>query len=387
MPELNAALTGSADYLFCRIDKAVADYRAAHPLARLISLGIGDITQPLAPVAAAALRTAAAEMASPAGVRGYGPAGGYPFLQTALAHQYEGLPCPVFPDEITVTAGSKDALGGLFALFSPTVPVWVCDPVYPAYRDCALAAGHRVHTLPCRAENGFLPCPEEVTEPGLIVLCTPNNPTGAAMTRVELHRWVDYALGSGSLLLVDTAYAAFVADDSLPRSIYAVPEAHRCAIELGSFSKSDGFTGLRCGWVVVPEACGCAGAWRRWLGSHSNGVSYPVQRAAEAALSPTGLRQRGRALGVYRRNAERMLDFFSRRSVPCTGGENAPYLWVRCPDGGDSWGWFRRLLEECGVICAPGAGFGAMGEGWLRFTAFGKNAATAEALRRMDRLF
>ena len=149
MPELNAALTGSADYLFCRIDKAVADYRAAHPLARLISLGIGDITQPLAPVAAAALRTAAAEMASPAGVRGYGPAGGYPFLQTALAHQYEGLPCPVFPDEITVTAGSKDALGGLFALFSPTVPVWVCDPVYPAYRDCALAAGHRVHTLPC----------------------------------------------------------------------------------------------------------------------------------------------------------------------------------------------------------------------------------------------
>ena len=199
-------------------------------------------------------------------------------------------------------------------------------------------------------------------------------------------RWVRFAGGSGSLLLVDTAYAAFLTGETLPRSIFAVPGADRSAVEIGSFSKSDGFTGVRCGWVVLPEKTGCGAAWRCRLGSHSNGVSYPVQRAAEAALSPTGLRQRQQALAVYRQNAENMLHAFRQMGLTCAArrpGCEAPYLWVRCPDGQGSWYWFHRLLRECGVVCAPGAGFGTMGEHWLRFTAFGDPRTTAEALRRM----
>ena len=339
---------------------------------------------------AAALRTAAAELATQKGQKGYGPAAGYPFLREAIAAQYADLPCPIPPEEVTVTAGSKEALGALFSLWEPGVPVWVCDPVYPAYRAQAEAAGHPVFPLPCRAENDFLPQPEEVTKPGLIVLCTPNNPTGAALSLVEMTEWVNWANRTGSLLLVDTAYAAFLSGEELPRSIYAVPGAKRCAIEVGSFSKSDGFTGVRCGWVILPRETGCAAAWQRWLGSHSNGTSYPIQRAAEAALSPTGLRQRQRALALYRQNAATMLQMFHKLGLTCAArrpGCLAPYLWVRCPDGPDaenSWAWFHRLLEGCGVLCAPGAGFGQMGEGWLRFTAFSRPEDTAEALRRME---
>lgn len=353
-------------------------------------LGIGDVTQPIAPVAAAALHTAAAELATQKGQKGYGPAAGYPFLREAIAAQYADLPCPIPPEEVTVTAGSKEALGALFSLWEPGVPVWVCDPVYPAYRAQAEAAGHPVFSLPCRAENDFLPQPEEAAKPGLIVLCTPNNPTGAALSLVEMTEWVNWANRTGSLLLVDTAYAAFLSGEELPRSIYAVPGAKRCAIEVGSFSKSDGFTGVRCGWVILPRETGCAAAWQRWLGSHSNGTSYPIQRAAEAALSPTGLRQRQRALALYRQNAATMLQMFHKLGLTCAArrpGCLAPYLWVRCPDGPDaqnSWAWFHRLLEGCGVLCAPGAGFGQMGEGWLRFTAFSRPEDTAEALRRME---
>ena len=390
MLPLHPALLGQPDYLFARIEAAAKAEAARRPERRLLSLGIGDVTQPIAPVAAAALRTAAAELAKAEGQRGYGPAAGYPFLREAIAAQYTGLPCPVSPQEITVTAGSKEALGGLFALFAPRVPVWVCDPAYPAYRAAAEAAGHPVFSLPCREEQGFLPQPEEVDKAGLIVLCTPNNPTGAVMTYPELEHWVRFAEHSGSLLLVDTAYAAFLSGRELPRSIYAVSGAERCAIEVGSFSKSDGFTGVRCGWVVLPQATGCAAAWQKWLGSHSNGVSYPVQRAAEAALSPTGLWQRQQALAVYRQNVETMLRAFGGMGLTCAARRDdcaAPYLWVRCPDDKGSWYWFRRLLEDCGVICAPGAGFGQQGEGWLRFTAFGAPADTAEALRRMERFF
>lgn len=390
MLPLHPALLSQPDYLFSQIAAAAEEERKRHPHRRVISLGIGDVTQPIAPVAASALRTAAAELATQKGQKGYGPAAGYPFLREAIAAQYADLPCPIPPEEVTVTAGSKEALGALFSLWEPGVPVWVCDPVYPAYRAQAEAAGHPVFSLPCRVENDFLPQPEEAAKPGLIVLCTPNNPTGAALSLVEMTEWVNWANRTGSLLLVDTAYAAFLSGEELPRSIYAVPGAKRCAIEVGSFSKSDGFTGVRCGWVILPRETGCAAAWQRWLGSHSNGTSYPIQRAAEAALSPTGLRQRQKALALYRQNAATMLQMFHKLGLTCAArrpGCLAPYLWVRCPDGPDaqnSWAWFHRLLEGCGVLCAPGAGFGQMGEGWLRFTAFSRPEDTAEALRRME---
>lgn len=317
MLPLHPALLSQPDYLFSQIAAAAEEEQKRHPHRRIISLGIGDVTQPIAPVAAAALRTAAAELATPKGQKGYGPAAGYPFLREAIAAQYADLPCPIPPEEVTVTAGSKEALGALFSLWEPGVPVWVCDPVYPAYRAQAEAAGHPVFPLPCRAENDFLPQPEEVTKPGLIVLCTPNNPTGAALSLVEMTEWVNWANRTGSLLLVDTAYAAFLSGEELPRSIYAVPGAKRCAIEVGSFSKSDGFTGVRCGWVILPEETGYAAAWQRWLGSHSNGTSYPIQRAAEAALSPTGLRQRQKALALYRQNAATMLQMFHKLGLTC----------------------------------------------------------------------
>ena len=304
MLPLNPALLSGEDYLFARIAAAAAAEQLRSPHRPVLSLGIGDVTRPIAPETAAAMRTAAAE-----------------------------------------------------------------------------AAGHPVFSLPCREKDGFLPRPEAVTQPGLIVLCTPNNPTGAAMDLPEMTCWVRFAGESGSLLLVDTAYAAFLTGEALPCSIFAVPGADRCAVEIGSFSKSDGFTGVRCGWVVLPEKTGCGAAWRCRLGSHSNGISYPVQRAAEAALSPTGLRQRQQALAVYRQNAENMLHAFRQMGLTCAArrpGCEAPYLWVRCPDEQGSWYWFHRLLRECGVVCAPGAGFGTMGEHWLRFTAFGDPRTTAQ---------
>lgn len=379
-----ALLTLGQEYFFDEIERRIAEYKQKHPLSRVISLGIGDVTQPLTPVVAAALRTAVAEMASPEGVHGYPPVKGYDFLREAIVRQYAGLHCSVTAADITVTAGSKEGLAGIPALFAPEVPVWITDPVYPAYRQAAMAAGHPVRLMPCRAEDGFRPRPQDVTEPGLIVLCSPNNPTGAVLTAEDLQQWVDLALTTGSILLVDVAYSAYLSDAALPRSIYCIPGAERCAVEAGSFSKSDGFTGLRCGWMVIPEACGLQNLWERDLSRYSNGVSYPVQRAAEAALTSTGLYQRQKALGTYRRNAAVMTAFFAQKGLPYTGGENAPYLWVQFPDPKDSWGWFDRLLNECGVICTPGAGFGAAGEGWLRFTAFGEPAATAEALRRLE---
>lgn len=384
-------------YLFEQIAEEITAFQKEHPLSRLISLGIGDVTRPLTPVVAEALAAAAAEMATESGMHGYGPAAGYPFLRKAIAESYSGLACSIAPEEVAVTSGGKEALGAVLSLFDPAIPVWVCEPAYPAYRDCAGCAGHPVQALPCRVEDGFLPKPEAVTEPGIIILCSPNNPTGAVLTAADWQMWVSFAIKSGSLLLTDSAYAAYCTDPMLPHSVYAIPGADRCAIEIGSFSKSDGFTGLRCGWVVLPRACVCACApaqerqpllrhWMRWLGCHSNGVSYPVQRAAEAALSPIGLQQREKALRIYRRNAASLEQFFTAAGLPHTGGSHAPYLWVQCPNG-DSWGWFRMLLATCGVIVTPGAGFGAAGEGWMRFSAFGRPEDTAEALRRMEPIF
>ena len=385
---VHPALPGlSENYLFEEVAKQAAAFEAGHPLARVLSLGIGDVTQPICPVAVEALRTASAEMGTHLHRRGYGPTGGYEFLRQALAAEYQRGGYRILPEEITVTGGGKEALGAVLALFSPEVPVWVCDPGYPAYRDCAETAGHPVFSLPCRAQDGFLPRVEDVTAPGLIFLCSPNNPTGAVLGAEDWTKWIAFARSNGSLLLADTAYSAFIAGDGFPRSVYELPLAEECAIEIGSFSKSAGFTGLRCGWVVLPQGLRCGGVllaplWQRWLSCHSNGISYPVQRAAEAMLSPTGRRQGEQAIAVYRRNMARLRQHFEAAKVPCWGGMHAPYLWVQCPEGTDSWGMFRRLLTQCGVLCAPGAGFGTEGEGYLRFTAFSSEAVTAEALRR-----
>lgn len=245
-----------------------------------------------------------------------------------------------------------------------------------------------MYALPCREEDGFVPHTRDCTQPGLVFLCSPNNPTGAVLSAQDWRQWVDFAQESGSILICDSAYAAYITGQALPRSVYETEGSENCAIEIGSLSKSAGFTGLRCGWVVLPNALCASGVslaplWKRWLSSHSNGVSYPVQRAAEAALSPSGKRQGAAALELYRRNGARIKRYFAEVGIPCWGGEHAPYLWVKCPNGAGSWVMFRRLLEQCGVLCTPGAGFGALGEGYLRFTSFAREGDTAEALRRI----
>ncbi len=382
------ALSGlSENYLFLEMEQEAARCRKEHPGKRLLSLGIGDVSQPIAPTSVEALRLAGAEMGQPASRRGYGPAMGYDFLRKAIADSVPAAGGPLSPEEIAVTGGSKEALGQVLALFAPGSTLWVLDPVYPAHRDAALTAGFRVMTLPCRKEENFLPRPERVTEPGIILLCSPNNPTGAVMGAGLWLEWVDFAKSSGSLLLSDAAYAAFALPGT-PQSVYETEGAREVAIELGSFSKSAGFTGLRCGWVILPRELTVAGKqllpfWKRWLSCHANGVSYPVQRAAEAALSGGGQRENREIRALYRRNMARMRETFQAAGIPHWGGEEAPYLWVPCPRGLSSREAYRKLLWERGVLVTPGNGFGEGGEGFLRLSAFGREEDTEEALHRI----
>lgn len=379
----------TGNYLFQQIGKQAVDWEAAHPGERMISFGIGDVTQPLAPVVAEALRIAAAEMATHRHRRGYGPAAGYDFLRQAIANEYAGYDEIISPEEITVTHGAKEAISDILTLFDPRTPVWICDPGYPAYREIAQSAGFSVHSIPRTEENNFLPLPGDISEPGIVFLCSPDNPTGAAFSLAAWQAWVDFARENGSILIADAAYAAYLAEDALPRSVFAASGARECAIEIGSFSKSDGFTGLRCGWIVLPEGLRASGValapcWRRRLACRSNGVGYPVQRAAEAALSPTGKRQGAAALSVYRRCSELLSRHFIEANISFWGGKNAPYLWAKCPSGTDSEILARRLLEERGVVVTPGEGFGALGRGYLRIAAFAGEKDTAEAIRRMS---
>jgi LL-diaminopimelate aminotransferase len=390
-----------SSYLFSDISRRVRAYQEAHPDRRVIRLGIGDVTLPLPPACIAALHRAVDEMASAETFRGYGPEQGYDFLREAIAaNDYRARGAAIKASEVFVSDGSKCDTANIQELFATRIRVAIPDPVYPVYVDTNVMAGRTgpcregryggLVYLPCTAANGYVPEPPD--EPAdLIYLCFPNNPTGATATREQLARWVAYARAHRALILFDAAYEAFVRDPALPRSIYEIPEARDVAIEFRSFSKTAGFTGLRCAYTVVPESCA---AWTRggksvllhplWTRRHTtkfNGVAYPVQRAAEAVYSAEG-RAQARALSdYYLENARLIRETFAGLGYAVTGGVNAPYVWVRT--GQDSWAFFDRLLSEAQVVTTPGSGFGRCGEGCIRVSSFNARDQVEEALARI----
>lgn len=383
----------SETYLFSEIAQRVKKFSEQNPDAQIIRMGIGDVTRPLCSSAVNAMKKAADEMGTKEGFKGYGPEQGYDFLKKALADYYKttsGVDLEL--DEIFVSDGAKSDLGNILDIFSDDNVVAVTDPVYPVYVDTNTMAGRKIVYLPANKDNGFLPMPAPDLEADIIYLCSPNNPTGAAYTKDQLKVWIDYALSRDAVILFDCAYEAFVTDPKVPRSIFAVEGAKECAIEFCSFSKTAGFTGTRCGYTVVPndlvrEGMKLQKMWLRRQTTKFNGVSYPVQCAAAACLSKTGLEEIAANLDYYKYNADVMTSTFDELGWPYTGGKNSPYIWVRCPNGLSSWEFFDELLQKANVVGTPGAGFGPSGEGYLRLTSFNTHGNTMEAMRRIKEVF
>lgn len=391
-----------ASYLFVDIAKRVAAFTAAHPEKKVIRMGIGDVTRPLPPVCIKALHEAADEMAAEATFKGYGPEAGYEFLREAIAeNDYRARGCQIGADEIFVSDGAKCDTANIQELFAGDIKIAVPDPVYPVYVDTNVMAGRTGENVGGRyqgfiylnstAENNFIPeLPKEKVD--LIYLCFPNNPTGAAITKAELKKWVDYAKENKSLILYDAAYEAFIRDESLPRSIYEIDGADEVAIEFRSFSKTAGFTGTRCAFTVVPkkvkaytasgEAVALNPLWNRRQSTKFNGVSYPIQKAAAAVYTAEGKAQVKALIDFYLENAKIIREKMTSLGFACTGGENSPYIWVRT--GCESWSFFDKLLNEAAVVTTPGSGFGSCGEGFIRISAFNSRENVIEAMNRVS---
>ena len=390
-------------YLFSTIGKKVRAYKEENPDKEVISLGIGDVTQPLVPAIIEALHGAVEEMAHAETFHGYAPDLGYEFLRRAIAkNDYQDRGCDIAADEIFVSDGAKSDSGNIQEIFGTDNKVAVCDPVYPVYVDTNVMAGrtgeyNRVREnfdgviyMPCRKENGFLPeLPSEV--PDLIYLCFPNNPTGSAITKDELQKWVDYANKNGCVIIYDAAYEAYISEENVPHSIYECEGARTCAIELRSFSKNAGFTGVRLGFTVIPKELVRDGVslhslWARRHGTKFNGAPYIVQKAGEAVYSEAGKAQLKDQVGYYMRNAKLIHDELAKAGFSVSGGVNAPYIWLETPDKMTSWEFFDYLLKNANVVGTPGSGFGSHGEGYFRLTAFGTYENTLKAIDRIKSL-
>jgi LL-diaminopimelate aminotransferase len=390
-------------YLFSNIAKKVNAFQAENPDKKIIRLGIGDVTQPLAPAIISSLHGAVEEMGHAETFRGYAPDLGYEFLRNAIAkNDYQDRGCHIEADEIFVSDGAKSDSGNIQEIFGLENKVAVCDPVYPVYVDTNVMAGRTgayntqrenfdgMIYMPCREENHFLPeFPKEV--PDLIYLCFPNNPTGCAITKDELQKWVDYANKNGSVIIYDAAYEAYISEENVPHTIYECEGARTCAIELRSFSKNAGFTGVRLGFTVIPKELVRDGValhslWARRHGTKFNGAPYIVQRAGEAVYSPEGKAQLKEQVAYYMRNAKAIYDGLKSAGFSVSGGVNAPYIWLKTPDQMTSWEFFDYLLKEANVVGTPGSGFGAQGEGFFRLTAFGTYENTVEAIERIKNL-
>lgn len=380
-------------YLFSKIAQKVAEFSKQHPEKKIIKMGIGDVTLPLAPAVVEAMTKAVAEMGAKETFRGYGPEQGYDFLHKALVDYYKSFGVELDSDEIFVSDGAKSDCGNITDIFSDANVILVPDPVYPVYLDTNIMRGRKVVFMYGKPENGFLPMPEEGVKADVIYLCSPNNPTGASYSKEQLKIWVDYARKNDAVILYDAAYEAFIDDPEIPRSIFTVEGAKECAIELCSFSKTAGFTGTRCGYTVVPKALVRKTAdgremslnkmWLRRQTTKFNGVPYIVQRGAEAVFSPEGQKQCRENLAYYKENARIMAEALKEKGIKFYGGDNSPYIWMQCPNGMKSWEFFDYLLEKLSIVGTPGAGFGTMGEGYFRLTAFGSREATIEAMARI----
>lgn len=378
-------------YLFSTIAKKIAAYQQANPDKKVLRLGIGDVTLPLAPAVISAMHAAVDEMSAKETFRGYGPEQGYDFLKDAIAGYYAERGVQLASDEIFISDGAKSDLGNILDLFSEDNTVLVPDPVYPVYVDTNVMSGRKIIYMNATAENGFLPMPDYSVDADIIYLCSPNNPTGAAYTKAQLEKWVEYANKKGAVILYDAAYECFISDENLARSIYQVEGAKTCAIEFCSFSKMAGFTGTRCGYTVVPEALekGSLSPNKMWLRRQTtkfNGVPYIVQRGAAAVFTKEGRSQIEQNLNYYKNNAKIIAEGLKKLGIWFTGGENSPYIWLKCPRGMSSWEFFDYLLENAQVVGTPGAGFGVNGEGYFRLTAFGSEEVTREAVERISAL-
>lgn len=378
------------NYLFSEIAKRVNAYSAEHPDAKIVRLGIGDVTLPLSPVVVEAMKKAADEMGNAATFRGYAPEYGYDFLREAIAEYYKKIPVDLSAEEIFVSDGAKSDVGNIVDILGDN-EILIPDPVYPVYLDSNIMSGRKVSFLKGSNENGFLPLPDGVEEkPYVIYLCSPNNPTGAVYGREGLKKWIDFANKTGSLIIFDSAYEAFISGD-YPHSIYEIEGARSCAVEICSFSKTAGFTGTRCAWSVFPDELTVGEnklsfLWSRRQATKFNGVPYVVQRAAEAALSPEGQAQCREAIAYYMENARIIGEVLKEKGIEFTGGENSPYLWLKCPNDMKSWEFFDFLLQNAQIVGTPGAGFGEAGEGYFRLTSFGSRESTLEAAKRLKKL-
>lgn len=385
------------NYLFIDIAKRLKAYREAHPDKTLIRMGIGDVTRPLAPVVVEAMKKGAEEMGHKETFHGYEDSGkGYEFLREAVAGYYKEMGVTVDPDEILISDGAKSDCGNIVDIFGNYNTVLVTDPAYPVYVDSNTMSGKDIIYASSNEENGFAAMPDKNVDCDIIYLCSPNNPTGSVYTKEQLKEWVDYAISKNAIIIFDSAYEAFIRDKSLPRSIFTIEGARKCAIEICSLSKTAGFTGTRCGYTVIPkelnayttdgEAVSVYKIWCRRQGSKFNGVSYPVQCAAAAVFTPEGQKQTHADIDYYMENARIMSETCEELGISYTGGKNSPYIWLKCPKGMSSWEFFDYLLNEIQVVGTPGEGFGPNGKGWFRLTAFGTRENTIEAMNRLKAL-
>ncbi len=388
-------------YLFSTIAKKVAAFSDANPDKRIIRLGIGDVTQPLCPAVIRALHKAVDEMAAAETFKGYAPDLGYSFLRETIADKvYKKLGADISSDEIFISDGAKSDSGNIQEIFAKDVKVAVCDPVYPVYVDTNVMAGRtgiydestglwsNVIYMPCTADNDYTPdFPEET--PDVIYLCFPNNPTGAAIKKDRLQQWVDYAIKKKAVIIYDAAYEAYISEEDVPHSVYECEGARECAIEIRSFSKNAGFTGLRLGYTVIPKDLKDENGnrlydlWARRHGTKFNGAPYIVQKAGEAVYSDEGIKETNAQIAYYMKNAGTIYEGLKSAGYTVSGGVNAPYIWLKTPDNMTSWEFFDHLLEKANVVGTPGSGFGPSGEGYFRLTAFGTYENTVEAIERI----
>ena len=378
-------------YLFYHIAQKTKAYLSEHPGAKLYRLGIGDVTLPLCNAVIEALHQAVDDQASQERFHGYMPECGADFLREAIAGYYAQRNVQLSADEIFVSSGASDELGDILDLFDRSNAAMIIEPAYPAYVDANIMAGRKIVHLPSDCSNGFLPEPDPSSEADLLYICSPNNPTGAVFDRAQLQKWVDYANAHGSIILFDAAYEAFIEQPGLPHSIFEIEGAKTCAIEICSLSKTAGFTGTRLGYTVIPKKLARGGMnmndmWVRNRTTKTNGVSYIIQKGGAAVFTPEGQREIHQNIQIYKQNAKMLMQTLDALNVWYCGGKNAPYIWMKCPDGLGSWDFFDLLLNRIQVIGTPGEGFGACGEGYFRFSTFGSPEDTQEAAKRLYEL-
>lgn len=378
-------------YLFYHIAQKTKAYLSEHPGAKLYRLGIGDVTLPLCNAVIKALHQAVDDQASQERFHGYMPECGADFLREAIAGYYAQRNVQLSADEIFVSSGASDELGDILDLFDRSNAAMIIEPAYPAYVDANIMAGRKIVHLPSDCSNGFLPEPDPSSEADLLYICSPNNPTGAVFDRAQLQKWVDYANAHGSIILFDAAYEAFIEQPGLPHSIFEIEGAKTCAIEICSLSKTAGFTGTRLGYTVIPKKLARGGMnmndmWVRNRTTKTNGVSYIIQKGGAAVFTPEGQREIHQNIQLYKQNAKMLMQTLDALNVWYCGGKNAPYIWMKCPDGLGSWDFFDLLLNRIQVIGTPGEGFGACCEGYFRFSTFGSPEDTQEAAKRLYEL-